>query len=192
MKESTGVRGSGWTGGSSGVENRAPIPAAELTGDTQDRSHVTQVHFHGGDLSSGVAGQDEVSRVFVLLGVAAGDTEVDAAILLQQPLAQRQPHAAAKAHGVRHNPEWVWGEPGRAATSPSHPGLAPDPLRYGSIPPLTCWPRSPTPLAPSQTPVPATAPPALKGPPAREAPPPPRRLRQWVRAKGAGTGPRVA
>lgn len=104
MGKSTGVRGGGWTGGSDGVKCRQgvssevedgdPIPAAELTGDPQDGSQVPQVHFHGRDLSGGVGGQDEVSRVLVLLGVAAGDAEMDAAILLQQPPAQRQPHAA--------------------------------------------------------------------------------------------------
>lgn len=93
--------GAGGVGGARGVERGRgcptgayPIPAAELTGSPQDGGQVTQVHLNGGHLGGGVGGQDEVPRGFALLLVAAGDAEVNAAILLQQPPAQRQPHTA--------------------------------------------------------------------------------------------------
>lgn len=111
-------------GVSSEVEDGDPIPAAELTGDPQDRSQVPQVHFHGRDLSGRVGGQDKVSRVLVLLGIAAGDAEMDAAILLQQPPAQRQPHAAVNDTVSDTAPSGAAasrGGTGRACPVPSRP-----------------------------------------------------------------------
>lgn len=133
----------------------------------QHGSQATQVHFHSGNLCGRVGFQDEVSRGFALLGVSAGDTEMDTAILLQQPPAQRQPHAAAIGYGVRYNAGGqgrAEGGPGQAKPVPARP----TPRCYGSsttwCPPLTCWHQSPAPLAPSRLLVarPSAGPPRFK------------------------------
>lgn len=134
-EHSWGWGGSGVPGARSGAH---PVPAAQLPGGPQHRGQVAQVHLHRGHLCGGVGGQEEVARGLALLLVAAGDAEMDAAILLQQPLAQRQPHAAATGWGQREpSPTWV---------SPALPSRPPG--RVCPAGSLTRSHRSPVPHAP--------------------------------------------
>lgn len=171
----SGVSGEGERGQEASPMGADRIPAAELTGGPQDGGEVTQVHLHGGHLGGGVGGQDQVPRGFALLLVAAGDAEVDAAILLQQPLAQRQPDAAAMGQCQRE-PRPGWASPG-LHSRPRCPSPA-----------LTRSHRSPAPRAPSLPP--ARHPCAITAARARSRPAPP--LNQSAHGRGAGPVPSVA
>lgn len=101
-------------GGSEGDSGGSHSPAAQLLGSTQHGGQVAQVYLHGGDLRGGVLLQHQVPRGLRLLGVAAGEAQVDASILPQQPPAQSEPHAAATAR-------WSASSAGGALPPSPHP-----------------------------------------------------------------------
>lgn len=148
-------------GGSDGDSRGSHSPAAQLLGGTQHGGQVAQVYLHGGDLRGGVLLQHQVPRGLRLLGVAAGEAQVDASILPQQPPAQSEPQAAATAR-------WSASSAGGALppSLPPHTPRPPSP-RAHPLAPVTNTTRS----IPVQTALPARPlpPPYIRYPPSPPA-----------------------